>query len=54
VEPSPFLERFIAKNGGEIRAIYALPMTIPKMFDFHKKARHDFVIDLYVIQKHLS
>jgi putative methylase len=50
VEPSPFLARFIAKNGGSIQAVYALPMTIPKMFDFHKKARHDFVIDLYVIQ----
>jgi putative methylase len=51
VEPSSFMARFIAKNGGEIRAVYALPMAIPKMFDFHKKTRHDFVIDLYVIQK---
>jgi putative methylase len=51
VEPSPFLERFIAKHGGAIRAVYALPMTIPKMFEFHKKAKHDFVIDLYVIEK---
>jgi len=51
VAPSPFLMRFITKNGGAIRAVYALPMTIPKMFDFHKKARHDLVIDLYVIEK---
>jgi putative methylase len=51
VEPSPFLERFVAKHGGAIKAVYALPMSIPKMFDFHKKAKHDFAIDLYVIKK---
>jgi putative methylase len=51
VEPSPFLARFIAKNGGAIQAVYALQMSIPKMFEFHKKARHDFVIDLYVIRR---
>jgi putative methylase len=54
VEPSPFLQRFIAKHGGIIKAVYALPMTIPKMFDFHKKAKHDFVIDLYVLQQQQS
>jgi predicted RNA methylase len=26
-------------------------MTIPRMFDFHTKARHDFVVDLYVIRR---
>jgi putative methylase len=51
VEPSPFLQRFISKHGGRVKAVYALPMTIPKMFDFHKKTKHDFVIDLYVIEK---
>ena len=51
VQPSPFLERFIAKNGGTVTAVYAMLMTIPKMFDFHKKLKHDFVIDLYVIKK---
>jgi predicted RNA methylase len=51
VEPSPFLQRFISKYDGVIQAVYALPMTIPKMFDFHKKPKHDFVIDLYVIRK---
>ena len=51
VEPSPFLQRFISKYDGVIQAVYALPMTIPKMFDFHKKTKHDFVIDLYVIRK---
>jgi putative methylase len=51
VEPSPFLQQFIEKHGGAIKAVYAMPMTIPKMFDFHSKFKHDFVIDLYVIQK---
>jgi putative methylase len=51
VQPSAFLERFIAKNGGRVEAVYAMLMTIPKMFDFHRQLKHDFVIDLYVIEK---
>jgi putative methylase len=51
VEPSPFLERFVEKNGGVVRAVYAMLMTIPKMFEFHTKVRHDFVVDCYVIEK---
>jgi putative methylase len=54
VEPSPFIESFISKHGGIVRAVYALPMTIPKMFDFHKKAKHEFIIDLYVIRKQVN
>ena len=54
VQPSVFLERFISRNGGSVRAVYAMVMTIPKMFDFHKKLKHDFVIDLYVIKKRQS
>ena len=50
VQPSPFLERFIGKNGGSVSAVYAMLMTIPKMFDFHAKLKHDFVIDLYLIK----
>ncbi len=51
VEPSPFLERFVEKNGGVVRAVYAMLMTIPKMFEFHTKDRHDFAVDCYVIEK---
>ena len=51
VPASPFLERFITKHGGTVRAVYAMLMTIPRMFDFHTKLKHDFVIDLYVIKK---
>jgi putative methylase len=50
VEPSAFLKRFIEQHGGVVRAVYATLMSIPKMFDFHTKLRHDFVIDLYVIE----
>jgi len=50
VPPSPFLERFIAKHNGAVKAVYAMLMTIPRIFDFHKKLKHDFVVDLYVIE----
>jgi putative methylase len=50
VQPSAFLKRFVEQHGGVVRAVYAMLMTIPKMFDFHTKERHDFVIDLYVIE----
>lgn len=51
VSPSPFLERFILEHGGIIKSVYALLMTIPRMFDFHQKVKHDFVVDLYIIGK---
>ncbi len=54
VQPSPFLERFVAKHGGVATAVYAMLMTIPRMFDFHTKLKHEFVIDLYVIRKTLG
>jgi len=51
VPPSPFLERFIAKHNGSVKAVYAMLMTIPRIFDFHKKLKHDFVVDLYVLER---
>ncbi len=53
VSPSPFLERFIEQRNGAIKGVYAMLMTIPRMFEFHRKVKHDFVIDLYVIAKKL-
>jgi putative methylase len=50
VQPSQFLERFISKHDGLVKAVYAMLMTIPRLFDFHTKLKHDFVVDLYVIQ----
>lgn len=47
--PSPFLEQFVEGLGGRIEAVYAMVMMIPHMFDFHAKRRHEFVVDLYVI-----
>jgi len=49
-QPSPFLKRFIEKHGGKIEAVYPMLMTIPHMFEFHRKRKHRFVADLYVIE----
>jgi putative methylase len=51
VPASPFLRRFIEKHGGEIKAVYAMPMTIPYMFEFHRKRKHEFVVNLYIIER---
>src|SRR4030066_981684 len=51
VDPSPFIEKFVESHRGKVKAVYALLMTIPRMFDFHTKMRHDFVVDLYIIKK---
>ena len=45
------LKGSLRKHGGDVTAVYALLMTIPRMFNFHTKLKHDFVIDLYVIKK---
>jgi predicted RNA methylase len=41
----------VAQHNGVVKAVYAMLMTIPKMFDFHTKIKHEFVIDLYVIDR---
>jgi putative methylase len=51
VSPSPFIGRFVESHHGMIKAVYAMLMTIPRMFDFHTKMKHDFVVDLYVIKR---
>lgn len=51
VSPSPFLKRFAEEHGCKIRACYALLMSIPHMFSFHTKRKHDFVVDLYVMER---
>lgn len=51
VSPSPFVKRLIEENNGVIEGVYALLMTIPHMFEFHTKMKHDFVIDLYIITR---
>jgi putative methylase len=51
VPASPFIEKFVKDHNGTVKAVFAMLMTIPRMFDFHAKARHDFVVDLYVIER---
>jgi len=51
VSPFQFIERFVEENGGSVEAIFTLPLVIPHMFAFHKKARHEILIDLYVIKR---
>ena len=51
VDPSPFIEKFVESHRGKVKAVYALLMTNPHMFDFHTKMRHDFVVDLYIMKK---
>jgi putative methylase len=51
VAPSPFLEKFIERRGGKIKAVYAMIMTIPHMFSFHAKRKHEFVVNLFVIER---
>ena len=51
VAPSPFIEKFVDRHHGVIKAVYAMLMTIPRMFYFHTKMKHDFIVDLYLIKK---
>ncbi len=50
VEPSPFLKSYVEVHGGKVKAVYALVMTVPHMFDFHTRKKHEFVVDLYVLK----
>lgn len=49
--PSPFLRRFIQKNGGEIKGVYTMQMEIPHMFKFHRRRKYRYPIDLYIIER---
>jgi putative methylase len=51
VNPSAFLQKYIETHNGNIRAVYSMLITIPKMFNFHKKQHYSFVIDLYWIER---
>jgi putative methylase len=51
VSPSPFIKKYVEDHNGAVEAVYAVLMTIPRMFDFHTKAKHDFVIDLHLIKR---
>ncbi len=51
VSPSPFIKRFIQRNKGKIKVVYAMLMAIPHMFRFHMKEKHEFIVYLYVIER---
>jgi len=51
VTPSKFIGKLVEKHNGQVEAVYAMSMTIPRMFDFHKKTKHTFVVDLYLIKR---
>jgi putative methylase len=51
IAPPPFFKKFVDKRRGKIRSAYAMVMTIPRMFDFHTKRRHKFIVDLLVIDR---
>lgn len=50
VFPSNFIKRFVEGHNGKIKAVYPMLMTIPHMFNFHTKRRHEFIVDLYVVE----
>ncbi len=50
VNPFPFLKEFIEKHGGTIKAVYAMVMAIPYMFNFHTKGKYEFVVELYILE----
>jgi putative methylase len=51
VVPNPFLKNFIERQGGKIKGVYAMVMTVPYMFNFHRKKKHEFIVDLFIIEK---
>ena len=51
VTSSSFIRNFVEEYDGRIRAVFAMQMSIPHMFDFHSKRIHEFITDLYVIEK---
>jgi putative methylase len=51
VPASPFIKKFVETHSGRVETVYAMLMTIPRMFDFHTKAKYCFVVDLYVIKR---
>ncbi|MEM2119145.1 MAG: METTL5 family protein, partial [Candidatus Bathyarchaeia archaeon] len=53
IDASPFLKNFVETHRGKIVAVYATVMSLPHMFGFHTKSKHEFIVDLYVLeQKH--
>ncbi|MDH5481379.1 MAG: METTL5 family protein [Candidatus Bathyarchaeota archaeon] len=54
VSPTPFIERFIEEHNGKIKAVHATLMSIPHIFSFHTKPKHEFLVNLYIIEANLT
>ncbi len=50
VEPNPFVKQYTEKLGGRVVGTYALPLSIPRMFEFHTKTKRKIIVDLYIIK----
>jgi putative methylase len=51
VSSSSFMEKFVRENCGKIDSVYGLLMTIPHIFSFHSRKKHEFVTELYVLRR---
>ncbi|MCX8150888.1 MAG: METTL5 family protein [Candidatus Bathyarchaeota archaeon] len=49
--PSPFIQRCVKEHGGSVEAVFTMSFIIPRMFNFHTKAKQEIFIDLYVIRR---
>lgn len=45
-----FIKRFIEEHGGKVTGVFTLKMSIPRMFEFHTKKKHEVGVDLYRIE----
>ncbi|UCE29124.1 MAG: 50S ribosomal protein L11 methyltransferase [Candidatus Bathyarchaeota archaeon] len=45
-----FIKRFIEKRGGRVTGIFPMQTTIPKLFEFHTRRKHNVGVDLYQVE----
>ena len=46
-----FIKTFIEKRGGRVTGIFAMKMDITRLFEFHTRRRHSFMVDLYRVEE---
>lgn len=49
--PAPFLKKLTEEYGGKVKAAFTMIMTIPHMFSFHEKRKHEFLVDLIIVER---
>ncbi|MBI2543389.1 MAG: methyltransferase [Candidatus Aenigmarchaeota archaeon] len=45
-----FITKFVENEGGKVKQTMPFKFSVPHMFDFHKKPKKEFSVDLYVIE----